>query len=147
MKKGALVAAVGAIVFSLLVLSTAHLSGPAEATDLGCETTCSGRVDKKPGESFAVRISFKNKGTTKGVWNVTVTFEGNEWVWEGQKKRLALDPGERETLTWEGNTPVDATENSVARLVVYHDGEHEALDWWICVVSGAELAIVDSKVT
>ena len=58
-----------------------------------------------------------------------------------------MEPDKKETLKWEGNVPVDAEVDSVARLVAYYDGDYVALNWWIHVISGAELCVVDSKVS
>lgn len=147
MRKKTMAATATTIILALVVLSMVYIFKPAQAALLDYETTCSGTVDKKPGESFMVKITFKNKGTTEGDWNVTVTFEGEEWGWEGEKKELSLEPDERETLSWEGNVPANAQVDSMARLVVYYDSEYVALSWWIHVVSDAELDIVDSKVS
>lgn len=142
--------AVTAAVFITLVvaaLSIVYVFKPVQATLLEYETTCSGTVDKKPGDSFIIKVTFKNKGSTEGAWNVTVTFEGEEWTWKGEKKELSLEAGEKKTLSWEGTVPANAPVDSIARLVVYYDGEYAALNWWIHIVSGAELHIIDSKVS
>jgi hypothetical protein len=145
-KKTTLTAAI--IICALLAtLSTSYFFKPSKGASLNFDVLCSGTVDKKPGESFTVKITFKNKGTTDGTWNTTVTFEGDYWIWKGEKKELVLESDEKETLMWEGNVPVDAEVDSIARLVVYHDGDYVALNWWIHVISGAELCVVDSKVS
>lgn len=146
-RKKPLAAAATVIVLVLAALSIVYLFKPAQAATLDYETTCSGTVDKKPSESFTVKITFKNKGSTEGTWNVAVTFEGEDWTWKGEKKQLSLKPDEKETLTWEGEVPEDAVVDSVARLIVYYDDKYVALNWWIHVVSGAEFCIVDSKVS
>ncbi len=104
-------------------------------------------MKKRLGESFEVEITFKNKGTREGSWRIAVAFESEAWNWAGEQRDLALEPDERETLTWEGIMPDDAIVDSVARLIVYFDNEFEALNWWIQVLPGAELAIVDSRVS
>jgi hypothetical protein len=131
----------------LATLSTSYFLKPSKGASLDFNTLCSGTVNKKPDESFTVKITFRNKGTTDGTWNITIAFEGDYWVWKGEKKELALGPDEKETLMWEGNVPVDAEVDSIARLIVYYDGDYVALNWWIHVVSGAELCVVDSKVS
>jgi hypothetical protein len=147
MQKNAVAAAAFIVILAFAVLCTVYLYKPAQAASLDYETTCSGIVDKKPGESFTVKITFKNKGTTAGAWNATITFEGDEWVWEAGKKQFTLEPDEKKTLAWEGSVPEEAAVDSMARLIVYYSDEYAALSWWIHVVSGAELAIVDSKVS
>jgi hypothetical protein len=145
-KKSTLTATI--IILALLTtLSITCLFKPSKGASLDFDVLCSGTVDKKPGESFTVKITFKNKGTTEGTWNTTVAFEGDYWIWKGEKKELALAPGEKETLKWEGNVPANAELDSIARLIVYYDGDYVALNWWIHVISGAELCIVDSKVS
>ena len=145
-KKPTLTAAI--IILTLLAaLSVTNLFKPSKGASLDFDVLCSGTVDKKPGESFTVKITFKNKGTTEGTWNTAVTFEGDYWIWKGEKKELALESDKKETLKWEGNVPVDAEVDSVARLVVYCDGGCVALIWWIHVISGAELCVVDSQVS
>ena len=146
-KKKTTLTAVIVICALLATLSTSYFFKPSKGASLGFDALCSGTVDKKPGESFTVKITFKNKGTTDGTWNTTVTFEGDYWTWKGEKKELALGFDEKETLKWEGNVPVEAEVDSKARLIVYYDGDYVALNWWIHVVSGAELCIVDSKVS
>jgi len=136
------------IILALLsTLSVTYLFTPSKGASLDFDVLCSGIVNKKPGESFTVKITFKNKGTTEGAWNTAVTFEGDYWIWKGEKKELALEPDKKETLKWEGNVPVDAEVNTIARLIAYYDGDFVALNWWIHVISGAELCVVDSKVS
>ncbi len=132
---------------TLVTLGAAYLFGSTRATPLDIETRCEGTVDKKPSESFTVKIAFKNKGTTKGTWEITVTFEGNAWTWKGETKSLTLESGEKETLAWEGDVPDDAPADGVARLIVYYDNEFAALNWWIRVIPDAELCIVYSEVS
>ena len=139
---------VAIIILALLVtLSITYLFKPSKSASLDFDMLCSGTVDKKPGESFTVKITFKNKGTGEGTWNTAVNFEGDYWIWKGERKELALESDEKEILKWEGNVPVDAEVDSIARLIVYYDGDYLALYWWIHVVSGAELCVVDSKVS
>jgi hypothetical protein len=105
-----------------------------------------GVVDKGAGDAFTVKITFKNTGKTEGSWSVNIAFEDEVWSQVGVSQNLTLDSGETETLTWNGSVPANATVGSVARLVVYYDDSFEALNWWIHVVPGAELAIKSSSV-
>jgi hypothetical protein len=105
-----------------------------------------GVVDKGAGDPFTVKITFKNTGKTEGSWSVNIAFEDEVWSQVGVSQNLTLDSGETETLTWNGSVPANATVGSVARLVVYYDDSFEALNWWIHVVPGAELAIKSSSV-
>jgi uncharacterized cupredoxin-like copper-binding protein len=136
---------------ALLALGTVaavFLLKPTQAVSPLCaEIECGGTVDKKPNESFTVKITFKNKGTIRGTWEIAVTFEGDHWTWRGEKKELTLKAGEKKTLVWEGKVPENAQVDSIARLVVYYDNEFVALNWWIHVISGAELHIIDSKIS
>jgi hypothetical protein len=110
------------------------------------ETACvEGLVEKTPGEQFTVQVAFKNKGKAEGTWSVNVAFEG-DWSWEGTAKNLTLCSYELKTLKWNGSVSSDAPIDSTARLVVYFDGDFEAQDWWIRVISPAELTILYSKV-
>jgi hypothetical protein len=139
-----------AIIITLVLgmLGAVHLFRPTQAVSpLDMEITCGGTVDKKPSESFTVEITFKNKGTIKGTWKVAVTFEGDDWTWKAEGKLLALESCEKKTLVWEGVVPEDAVVDSVARLIVYYDDDVVALNWWIHVIPGAELFIVNSKVS
>jgi hypothetical protein len=103
-------------------------------------------VDKAAGDTFTVKITFKNTGKTEGNWSVNIAFEDNVWSQVGTPQNLMLDAGETETLTWNGVVPANATVGSVARLVVYYDDSFKALNWWIHVVPGAELTIKSSIV-
>jgi hypothetical protein len=98
-------------------------------------------VYKATGEDFTVKITFKNTGKTEGAWSVNIAFEDNTWSQVGTPHNLTLIPEQTETLTWNGFVSANATIGSVARLVVYYDDSFQALNWWICVVPGAELAI------
>ena len=139
------------VTIALLALGTlgaVYFFRPTQGVSLlDMEITCGGTVDKKPDESFIVKITFKNKGTAEGTWKITVTFEGDNWTWKGEEKLLILKPCNQRTLTWEGNVPEEAAVDSVARLIVYYDNDFVALNWWIQVIHGAELCIVDSKVS
>ncbi len=137
-----------AILLVLTTIGAVFLFKPTRATpSLDVETACGGVVDKKPGESFIVKISFKNKGTIEGTWEVAVTFEGEEWYWQGEKKAFALRQSESRILRWEGKVPDTASEGSIARLIVYYDNEFMPLKWWIHVVGYADLCIVCSNVS
>lgn len=98
-------------------------------------------VDKAAGDAFTVKIKFENTGKTEGTWSVNIAFEDAVWSQVGTPQDLTLQPGETETLTWNGVVPANATVGSVARLVVYYDDSFKALNWWIHVVPGAELSI------
>ena len=141
------IAAVAVILLALGALSIVYVLHPTQATSLDFKAECSGLVNKKPEESFSVKITFKNKGTSRGTWKIAVTFEGDHWTWKGEEKQLTLKPDEKETLIWKGNVPEDATVDSIARLVVYYDDLFVPLNWWIHVTPGADLSIVDSKVS
>jgi hypothetical protein len=144
-KKALAVAAI--IALALGALSTGYIFRLTQADSLGMEARCGGTIDKRPSEPFQVEITFRNKGTTEGSWQVVVAFESDGWNWAGQQKELTLEPCEKETLTWEGTVPEEATVGSTARLIVYYNNDFVALNWWIHIVSGAELAIVGSKVS
>lgn len=133
--------------FALGTLNAVYLFEPTQAASLDVEFTCEGVVEKMPGESFTVKMTFRNKGTTEGTWRITATFEGDEWTWKGQDKILALKPKEKETVTWEENIPEEAAIESIARLIVYYNDSYMAMNWWIHVVSGAELDFIYSNVS
>jgi hypothetical protein len=105
-----------------------------------------GVIDKAAGDTFTVKITFKNTGKSDGNWSVNIAFEDEVWSQVGTPQNLALKPGETETLTWNGVVPANATVDSMARLVVYYDDGFKALNWWIHVVPGAELTIKSSIV-
>lgn len=109
----------------------------------GCDSRV---VDKIPGEAFKAEIRFRNSGETSGTWSVNIAFESEAWTWCGTPEILTLKPNRRKTLTWTGNVPEDAPVGSVARLIVYYNDSFVALDWWICVTTGAELTIASSTV-
>lgn len=103
-------------------------------------------VDKTPCATFTVKITFENTGTGSGSWSVNIAFEDDSWSWKGTAQTLTLAAGNTETLVWDGTVPGDAPANSMARLVVYYDDSFKPLNWWIHVVSGAELTITSSTV-
>jgi hypothetical protein len=105
-----------------------------------------GFVNKAPGDPFTVEIEFQNTGKTEGDWSINIEFEGKSWSQSGIAQNLQLEPGKKETLTWNGFVPADAHPGSVARLVVYYDDSYKALDWWIQVTPNAELTIKSSSV-
>jgi hypothetical protein len=134
------------MVLTFSMLSVAYLFLPTQAESLNMESRCKGAVKKRAGESFSVRISFKNKNNANGTWKITVVFEGEKWNWKGEEKQLTLDPFEKKTLTWEGTVPEDAETDSIARLVVYYNNDYTPLDWWIHVIPNPELSITYSQV-
>jgi len=93
-----------------------------------------------------VKITFKNTGKSEGTWSVNIAFEGESWTWSGTPQTLTLKPCKTETLMWNGNVPCDAPVDSVARLIVYYNDSFVPLDWWVHVISGAELTITSSSV-
>lgn len=93
-----------------------------------------------------MEITFKNTGKTEGTWSVNVAFEGELWTWNGTSQILTLKPSKTKTLTWNGNVPCNASIGSIARLIVYYNESFMPLNWWIHVVSGAELTITSSLV-
>ncbi len=103
-------------------------------------------VDKATGDEFKVKIAFKNTGKTEGTWDINMAFEDSSWSKIGTPHSLTLNPGQTETLVWEGIVPVDAPIGSVARLVLYYDDSFKPLNWWIHVVPDAELCIKSSIV-
>ena len=118
---------------------------------LGNELTCipppaTGVVNKTPGATFTAEIAFRNTGETEGSWSVNVAFECESWTWKGIPQTLTLKPCNRKTLTWNGTVPTDAPMDSTARLIVYHGDSYITLNWWIHVVSAAELTITNSTV-
>ncbi|UCB59915.1 MAG: hypothetical protein JSW72_07310 [Candidatus Bathyarchaeota archaeon] len=126
-------------------VSTAYFFQSIQACLLDFETE--GRVvDKKPSESFRIEIVLRNKGTIDGMWEVNMALEGDDWLWAGKAKELALKGDEEKTLSWQGKVPSNAPVGSVARLIAYYDNKFVALNWWIRVVSDAEICIVDSRI-
>jgi hypothetical protein len=105
-------------------------------------------VDKRQGEAFTVKVTFKNTGDTTGTWNVNVSFEGeSNWSWKGTPQMLTLKSSKTAALIWIGSVPENATVGSMARLIVYFDGEFTPQNWWIHVLLGAELKITSSEVS
>jgi len=105
-----------------------------------------GIVDKAPCETFSVEITFKNTGKVTGTWRINIAFEGEKWVWSGTPQTLTLKAGNTKTLKWNGTVPCNAPIDSVARLIVYYNDSYKPLDWWIHIVSNAELTIKSSIV-
>ena len=93
-----------------------------------------------------MEIEFQNTGKTEGDWSINIAFEGKSWFQSGMPQDLQLEPGKKETLTWNGFVPADAAPGSVARLVAYYGYSYEALDWWVQVTPNAELTIKSSSV-
>jgi hypothetical protein len=141
-KKYALLFLTAVLVFAVVNLSVTDVSNSLTFA----HNQKDGVVDKAPGEAFTVKITFKNIGKTEGNWSINIAFEDNCWSQVGTPQNLVLEPGETATLTWDGIVPVNATINSMARLVVYYDDSFKALNWWIHVVPGAELCIKSSTV-
>ena len=138
------------IIFIMILMSTILITtffNKTQAAELEVGSKCRETVDKQPGEEFTVVITFKNKGGSKGEWKISSTFEGEDWIWKGDEKELALNPSETETLTWNGVIPEDAAINSVARLILYYNNDVMPLDWWIRVIPKAELGVIYSNVS
>lgn len=133
------------LLISFSLLAALNISSTTYANTPSIDCNCKGVVQKKPGEAFTVKITFKNTGSTKGTWSINVSFEDG-WTWKGNAQTLVLNPNEKETLTWNGNVPLDAPVGSTARLIVYFNNDFKALDWWILVVSDAQLSVVQSEV-
>lgn len=127
----------------MIIAVTFSFTGFADSS-LSFSTFGDGVIDKRQREAFTVKITFKNTGNTDGTWSVNVALEGDSWSWRGTPQRLTLKPNGTKTVVWNGSVPYDATVHSVARLVAYYDDSFERLNWWIRVVSGAEIAIVSS---
>ena len=142
MRKIALLSLTLAAIIVLVSFSAVGLDNQA----LACKPSCSGIVDKAPCESFKVKIAFKNTGKTEGTWSINIAFEGESWSWSGTAQWLTLKPCKTKTLTWEGTVPCDAPVDSLARLIVYYNDSFTPLNWWIHVVSNAELTITSSSV-
>lgn len=129
-----------------LVAIIVNLSLTHATDSLELSTHNNGVVNKTRSDDFTVKITFKNTGNTEGNWSVNVVFEGDFWIWKGISQNLALNAGSSKTLTWNGKVPANATNNSVARLVVYYGDSFKVLNWWIQVVSCPELSIQSSYV-
>jgi hypothetical protein len=139
--------------FAMLWFVAAFLIVMANFSEVGvghqlscCLPPSSGVVDKAPSDAFVAEITFKNTGTGKGTWSVNVVFEGELWSWTGTPQNLTLGSKSLKTLKWNGSVPRDAPIESTARLIVYYDDSFVVLDWWIHVVSAAQLAITSSVV-
>jgi hypothetical protein len=105
-------------------------------------------VDKRQGETFNVKVVFKNTGEVNGTWSVNVSFEGeSNWSWKGVQQTLVLEPSKMATLTWSGDVPADAEVGSTARLIVYFNDKFVSQNWWIHVLAGEELKIFSSEVS
>jgi hypothetical protein len=132
------------IVVTLIIVGFSTMSSGNQS--LACIACDNGVVDKTPCEAFTVKIVFKNTGKSEGTWSINIAFEGEKWTWTGTPQNLTLKEGNSKTLTWKGNVPCDAPIDSVARLIVYYNNSFTPLDWWIHVVSSAELTIASSRV-
>jgi hypothetical protein len=130
----------------VLVAVIVNLSLTQATDNVELTTHSNGVVLKAQGDTFTATITFKNTGKTQGIWSITAVFEGDSWTWTGTTQNLTLNAGSTKTLTWNGMVPANATLGSMARLVVYYGDSYKALDWWIQVVSGAELSIQSSSV-
>lgn len=134
-----------AVMATLAVMVSFVVVGSNSQT-LACSACGGGIVDKAPCEAFTVKITFKNTGNTEGTWSVNIAFEGEKWTWSGTPQNLKLKSCSKETLIWNGSVPCDAPVDSVARLIVYYNNSFMPLDWWVHIVSGAELTITSSTV-
>lgn len=129
------------LLIGIFNLSFTNATDPLEVTEKRKEV-----VEKVQGEAFTVEIGFKNIGKNEGKWNINIVFEGDDWSQKGNSKNMELEPSEGKILSWTGTVPAEAPINSLARLVVYYEDSFKALNWWIHVVPGAELAITSSCV-
>jgi hypothetical protein len=130
----------------ILLILVANFSATSTGASLSFVHEANRVVDKTPNAAFTVKITFKNTGTSSGSWSVNIAFEGDSWSWKGAPQTLTLTPDSTNTLAWDGTVPGNAPINSMARLVVYYNDSFKPLDWWIHVVSGAELTITSSIV-
>ena len=131
----------GFLLYSLLTPTTTQA-----ALNVQCDPATN-VVNKRQGEAFTVKVTFKNTGDATGTWNINVSFEGeSNWTWKGTPQALTLESGKTASLTWTGNVPVNASVGSAARLIVYFNDEFASQDWWIHVLAGAELKITSSTV-
>jgi hypothetical protein len=130
----------------MLTVLVVNFSVTNATETLTCSPNGDGVVDKAAGDTYTVKITFKNTGQSAGNWSVNITFEGDSWSQAGTAMNITLRSGASKTLTWTGNVPANATVDSIARLVVYYNDSFKALDWWIHVVPGAELSITSSTV-
>jgi len=134
------------IVAALIIIVGFSMISPNAKSAIAFACDTKGVVDKVHGESFTVTISFKNTGSVQGTWSVNIVFEGEKWTWNGTAQTLTLKSSAAKTLNWNGTVPSNAPIDSVSRLVVYYNSSFRALDWWIHVVSAAELTITSSTV-
>lgn len=135
-----------AFFIAVLAVVAVHLATTTESSVLTFANNYGEAViNKVPGATYKVSITFKNIGTSEGSWNVNIALEGSAWSQTGTPKVLRLRPGETATLTWNGTVPANAPVDSIARLVVYYDDSFKALNWWIRVVSAAQLSIQASS--
>jgi len=105
-------------------------------------------LDKRQGETFMVKVTFRNTGDVSGSWSVNVAFEGeSNWSWRGTAQTLVLKSSKTATLTWTSQVPENAEVGSTARLIVYFDDDFAPQNWWIRIMPGAELRIVSSEVS
>ncbi len=133
------------VVSMVIVLNST--TGNLKNLDLTCSACDNGVVEKTLGETFTVKINFRNSGSAKGVWSVNIAFESESWSWTGTPHMLTLRSGSRKTLIWDGTIPANIQIGSIARLVVYYNDSYQPLDWWIHVINGAELSISSTVVT
>ncbi len=133
-----------AVATLIIIVSFSAIGSNNQPLTFACEGD--GIVDKTQCENFTVTITFKNTGKTEGMWSINIAFEGEKWTWSGTPQLLTLKPSKTKTLTWNGNVPSDAPIGSVSRLIVYYNDSFARLNWWIHVVSGAELTITSSTV-
>lgn len=117
-----------------------------ETSPLSLTSNTKGAVDKAQGQNFTVIITFENTGKTAGSWNISVTFEGDMWIWTASPQSLTLNAGQSRALTWKGTIPDNAPIDTMARLVAYYNDESKALDWWIRIVPDARLTITGTMV-
>ena len=143
MTKKLLLLPIVATTFVVVLLAAFFFNVGGQSLALSSEK---GVVDKASSDSFTVTVTFKNTGKSAAAWSVNVVFEGRDWIWSGTSQVLTLAPSKMKTLTWNGNVPADAPAGSVSRLVVYYNDSFVPLDWWIHVVSNAELSITSSTV-
>ena len=122
------------------------LNPTGAVSSLDVEIKRGGAIEKKPKESFIVKVTFRNKGDSMGVWRASVTFEG-DWIWKGEQRLVTLKGESKKTLTWKGEVPEVTSPGGIARLIVYYDNKFASLDWWICVTHDENLCVVDSRVS
>jgi len=134
------------IIASFLLITFLALPPTGAVLNVECEPATN-VVNKRQGEAFTVKVKFKNTGNTTGTWSVNIAFEGeSNWGWQGTPQILTLKPSKTATLSWTGNVPANAEVGSTARLIVYFDDKIVPQDWWIHVLSDAELKIIESEV-